>query len=141
MDGNTSSHETETSGISWAGLEIIQPWAGHTARKTSDTRGKSYGIHFFGLHQVCADRLCWFTGCAGCAWAVDVIQAMNGGIEMKVLSFRDIETGETITTEQLYSEYLQNMKSGEYEAVTFSEYVYNCLTANNGTLEVLETEA
>lgn len=60
---------------------------------------------------------------------------------MKVLSFRDIETGETITTEQLYNEYTQNMKSGEYEIVTFSEYVYNCLTANNGTLEVLETEA
>lgn len=60
---------------------------------------------------------------------------------MKVLSFRDIESGETITTEQLYNEYIQNMKSGEYEVVTFSEYVYNCLTENNGTLEVLETEA
>lgn len=59
---------------------------------------------------------------------------------MRALSFLDIETNEIITTERLYEEYKENMQSGNYELVSFSEYVYNCLTANNGTLEVLEME-
>lgn len=52
----------------------------------------------------------------------------------KVTMFRDIESGEIVTTEQLYKEYEQAMKSGEYDAVEFSWYVWNCLTINNGTL-------
>ena len=49
--------------------------------------------------------------------------------------YHDIESNENVTTEQLYKEYLYNVKNGYTEKCTFSEYVYNCLTINNGTLE------
>lgn len=52
--------------------------------------------------------------------------------------FFDIESRETITESQLYSEYIENMKSGNYANVTFAEYVNNCLTINNGALEAIQ---
>lgn len=52
----------------------------------------------------------------------------------KVTKFKDIESGEIITIEQLFKEYEQAMKSREYDTVEFSWYVWNCLTINNGTL-------
>lgn len=54
---------------------------------------------------------------------------------MKIKMFRDIESGETVTTEQLYAEYEMNIANGNTEPCTFSEYIWNCLTRNNGTLE------
>lgn len=52
----------------------------------------------------------------------------------KVKAFHDIETGETITTEQLYSEWQEIAERGE-TCETFGEYVWNCQTFNGGTLE------
>ena len=52
--------------------------------------------------------------------------------------FRDIETGEIITTEQLYSEYLESMAEDD-RGMTFGEFVYNCTTAAGGTLEEIDT--
>lgn len=52
--------------------------------------------------------------------------------------FRDIETDETITAEQLYKEYLDALQDGEHGGILFSEYVWNCLTINNGTLEAIK---
>ena len=48
----------------------------------------------------------------------------------------DIESGKTVTTEQLYTEYMHMKREqpSEYD-YTFPEYVRNCLTENNGTLE------
>ena len=50
--------------------------------------------------------------------------------------YTDIETGEHVTTEQLYTEYL-HMKQEQPEEYSYSfpEYIQNCLTENNGTLE------
>ena len=56
----------------------------------------------------------------------------------QVNRFRDIETGETITTEQLYNEYLDALQDGEHDGILFSEYVWNCLAINNGTLEAIQ---
>jgi len=52
--------------------------------------------------------------------------------------FRDIESGEKVTLAQLMEEYKQNRQallSGVN--CSFDEYVENCLTENNGTLERL----
>ena len=50
--------------------------------------------------------------------------------------YTDIETGKTVTTEQLYTEYLsaRSEQPDEYN-YTFPEYIRNCLTEHNGTLE------
>lgn len=53
---------------------------------------------------------------------------------MPVYTFLDIESGETVTTEQLFSEYKMNVENGNTAPCLFSEYVWNCLTINNGTL-------
>lgn len=48
----------------------------------------------------------------------------------------DIETGEHVTTEQLYSEYMKNRQEQPEEYnYSFAEYIRNSLTTNNGTLE------
>lgn len=54
------------------------------------------------------------------------------------MKFWDIESGEVITLERLESEYnyFQSWGREEYD-YSFSEYVSNCLTAHNGTLEIL----
>ena len=53
---------------------------------------------------------------------------------MPVYHFRDIESGELVTIEQLYSEYQMNVENGNTAPCLFSEYVWDCLTINNGTL-------
>jgi len=52
----------------------------------------------------------------------------------------DIETNEIITTEQLFSEY-ESMRSAQPEEYnySFADYVHNCLTENNGTLEKIRS--
>ena len=51
--------------------------------------------------------------------------------------WRDIESGELVTAETLMQEYLEHLREEpqEYENVTFWEFVENCMTRNNGTLE------
>lgn len=51
--------------------------------------------------------------------------------------WRDIESGELVTAEMLMREYLEHLREEpqEYENVTFAEFVENCMTRNNGTLE------
>ena len=53
--------------------------------------------------------------------------------------FRDIETGEAVTIEQLHKEYerMKQEQPDEY-GYSFKEYIRNCLTENNGTLERIE---
>lgn len=55
------------------------------------------------------------------------------------MTFYDIESGEYITLETLYSEYLtmQKEQPDEYN-YSFTEYINNCLTVNNGTLEKIQ---
>ena len=50
--------------------------------------------------------------------------------------FHDIESGEIITEEQLLKEFniLKSEQPAEYN-YTFPEFIMNCLTSNNGTLE------
>ena len=50
-------------------------------------------------------------------------------------NFLDIETGEIIT-EQLLAETLDLLKEDpDYKDITLNQYINNCLTINNGTLE------
>lgn len=51
--------------------------------------------------------------------------------------WRDIESGELVTAETLMQEYENHLRDEpqEYENVTFWEFVENCMTRNNGTLE------
>ena len=57
---------------------------------------------------------------------------------MKSKLFKDIETGELITVEQLQVEFnmLRAAQPEEY-GYTFADYINNCLTVNNGTLEII----
>ena len=50
-------------------------------------------------------------------------------------TFHDIEYDEYITFEQLEREYEELKAQRQTEAETFSDYVSNCMTYNNGTLE------
>lgn len=55
--------------------------------------------------------------------------------------FYDIESGEFITSETLYREYLANRAAAPDEFnYSFMDYISNCLTAHNGTLEVVKGE-
>lgn len=49
----------------------------------------------------------------------------------------DIESGKTVTIDQLKTEYIESIKNNpkEFINVSFPEYIENCLTENNGTLE------
>lgn len=51
--------------------------------------------------------------------------------------FFDIESDEIITTDQLYKEYSEKLLTGEIDPMLFSEFVFNSLTLNNGTLEII----
>lgn len=52
-------------------------------------------------------------------------------------NFLDIETGDIIT-EQLLAETLELLKEDDdYKNITLAQYINNCLTINNGTLEEL----
>lgn len=52
----------------------------------------------------------------------------------------DIESNQIVTREQLFTEY-QAMKENypEEYAYTFPEYIKNCLTSSNGTLELIKS--
>jgi len=54
--------------------------------------------------------------------------------------YKDIESNETVTREQLYSEYRTAVESGniDEQEQSFSWYLTNCLTAYGGTLEELK---
>lgn len=49
--------------------------------------------------------------------------------------YHDTESGEILTADDLYTEYLEAFKRGEVNGVTFKQHVNNCLTRNGGTLE------
>lgn len=51
--------------------------------------------------------------------------------------YHDIETDEIITELKLKAEYEEQKKAGYTDNETFEEYAYNCLTINNGTLEII----
>lgn len=56
-----------------------------------------------------------------------------------MLLFHDIESNEIITEKQLFIEYTENKNAlpDEYN-YSFSDYIRNCLTINNGTLEIIK---
>ena len=55
------------------------------------------------------------------------------------MKFLDIESGETVTVDQLYIEYCENKRNCPTEyGYSFADYVRNCLTTNNGTLELIK---
>ena len=49
--------------------------------------------------------------------------------------FYDIERDIYITNAELEKEFHELRRNGETDAETFSQYVNNCLTIHNGTLE------
>ena len=49
--------------------------------------------------------------------------------------FLDIERDEVITLEELRAEFEDLKASGDTESETFEQYLTNCMTKNNGTLE------
>ena len=49
--------------------------------------------------------------------------------------FYDIETEKVITFEELKEEFQQLKASGDTESETFFDYLSNCMTYNNGSLE------
>lgn len=53
--------------------------------------------------------------------------------------YHDIESGEIITMSELEKEYQMLVKNGtiEKEEQNFYQYIENCLTRNNGTLEII----
>lgn len=52
-----------------------------------------------------------------------------------VATFYDIDSGEVITSEQLFREYLRAHKSGEIDnGLSFAWYMHNCMTYSGGTL-------
>lgn len=53
--------------------------------------------------------------------------------------YLDIESGETVTREQLEKEYQTRIAAGEIEPTEqdLDQYIENCLTRNNGTLEII----
>ena len=53
------------------------------------------------------------------------------------MKYFDIETGETLTREQLEEERREKIESGEIDDCTTEQYINNCLTRNNGTLDII----
>lgn len=49
--------------------------------------------------------------------------------------YRDIETGEILSRADLVNEYETLCAQGETEAENANDYIINCMTWNNGTLE------
>ena len=52
-----------------------------------------------------------------------------------MIKFRDVEHNEIITLDELKAEYKELYANGETEAETFSDYLDNCMTYNNGCIE------
>jgi hypothetical protein len=55
-------------------------------------------------------------------------------LEMDEFVYYDINTEEYITESDLFEEYEKYLDEGNYD-VTFSQFINNCLTTNDGTLE------
>lgn len=56
----------------------------------------------------------------------------------KVTRFWDIEQEDYVSIEQLFEEYKQALLSENIDIMTFDEYIINCLTRFNGTLEYVD---
>ena len=54
---------------------------------------------------------------------------------MSIPKFYNIETEEIINLAELMTHYDTLRAENETEAATFSDYLENCLTRNNGTLQ------
>ena len=53
--------------------------------------------------------------------------------------FLDIESGKLVTREQLEKEYREaQAENPEEYSYSFADYIRNCLTVNNGTLETID---
>ena len=52
--------------------------------------------------------------------------------------FYDVDRDEIITIQQLGKEYAEIKAVGGTDSETFDEYIINCLTYNNGTLEEIK---
>ena len=51
--------------------------------------------------------------------------------------YHDIESDTIVTLDELKQEYQLLVNNGTIEDQTFDEYLNNCLTRNNGTLEII----
>ena len=56
-------------------------------------------------------------------------------LEMNEPIYYDTETEEYITESDLFEEYEDYLDSPESENISFAQFINNCLTINNGTLE------
>ena len=55
------------------------------------------------------------------------------------MTFKDIETGELLTVEDLKKEWIENGKqTSSGDPCTLNEFISVCLTINNGTLEIVK---
>ena len=52
--------------------------------------------------------------------------------------YKDIETNEIVTKEQLMQEYEENYTEEERSEYTFGQYLHNCQTYAGGTLEEIQ---
>ena len=52
--------------------------------------------------------------------------------------FYDTEHNKKITLGELAKEYEELKRNHETESPSFADYIANCLTVNNGTLEIIE---
>ena len=56
----------------------------------------------------------------------------------KEMLFYDIESGDFVTLDELQNEFLEmKFQDPDTYNYSFSEYIENCLTKNNGTLEIV----
>lgn len=56
-------------------------------------------------------------------------------LEMNEPIYYDTETEEYITESDLFEEYEGYLDNPESENISFAQFINNCLTINNGTLE------
>ena len=56
-------------------------------------------------------------------------------LEMNEPIYYDIEKEEYITESELFEEYEGYLDNPESENISFTQFINNCLTINNGTLE------
>lgn len=56
-------------------------------------------------------------------------------IEMNEPIYYDIEREEYLTEKDLRNEYEDYLEEQDNDRITFEQFVNNCLTTNNGTLE------
>lgn len=72
---------------------------------------------------------------------LEILSTPEGKAELEVIAkseiYHDIEHDTYITKTELKAEYEQLYAEGETETDTFEGYLKNCLTKNNGILEVV----